>query len=140
MANVRAKVFEYTSGLDREAGVSAEGGVPVQLTAEWTPENVLLAALLRCAVASLEHYAKPAGLAVTATGTAHGTVTLREADGVFGLVEADAYLEIELTPPPEPEALARLLARAKAGCFVSNSLSVEPTFHWRVNGSDVSAT
>ena len=140
MANVRAKVFEYTSSLDRQGGIAAEGGGPVHLSAEWTPEHVLLAALLRCALASLEHYAQPAGVAVAASGRAHGTVTLRESDGAFGLVEADAYLEVELTPLPEPEALARILARTKAGCFVSNSLSVRPTFHWRVNGTDIAAT
>lgn len=140
MANARAKVFEYASSLDRTAGVAAESGAPVHLGEEWTPENVLLAALLRCAAASLEHYAKPAGIAVSAAGTTHGTVTLRESDGVFGLVEADVELDIELTPLPEPEALAKLLARARAGCFVSNSLSVKPTFHWRVNGADVPAT
>ena len=137
MANVRAKVFEYTAGLDREGRISSEGGAPLELDESWTPEHVLLAALLRCSLASLTYYAKPAGLEVSASGTAHGTVTLREDEGVFGLVSAAVHLDVELTPPPEPDDARKLVHRAQAGCFVSNSLAVHPTYHWRVNGADV---
>lgn len=137
MAHVRAKVFEYTAHLDRDRRVRSEGEEPVGFGESWTPEHILLAALLRCAIASLEYYATPAGIAVTAAGEAHGTVTLREEEGVFGLVSAEARFDVELTPAPEPEALVKLLRKTKAGCFVSNSLSVQPTFHWRVNGAPV---
>lgn len=137
MGNVRAKVFDYAASLDRDGRISADdAGNPVELGQEWTPEHLLLAALLRCALASLRHYAEPRGIAVVGGGTATGTVTLREADGVFGLVQAEAHLDVQLTPAPSPEELPKLLARAKAGCFVSNSLSVHPTFNWRVNGAD----
>ncbi len=140
MANVRAKVFEYTTSVDRDLRVSSEGEQPVEFGESWTPEHILLAALLRCAIASLTYYATPAGIVVAVAGEAHGTVTLREDEGVFGLVAADARFDLELTPQPEPEALVKLLRKAKAGCFVSNSLSVHPEFHWRVNGADVDLT
>lgn len=134
---MRAKVFEYTTQLDRGRRVHSEGGAPVGVPDDWTPEHILLAALLRCITASLEHYAGPAGVAVAISGEAHGTVTLREDAGVFGLVAVEARLDVQLTPLPEPEALQKLLRRAQAGCFVSNSLAVHPDFHWRVNGADV---
>lgn len=137
MANVRAKVFEYTSQLDPDGAVRAEGGDPVALPDGWTPENLLLAALLRCITASLRHYAGPAGIAVTVAGRAHGTVTLREDEGVFGLVAAEADVDVTLDPLPEPDAVAKLLRRAKVGCFVSNSLSVHPAFRFTVNGAPV---
>ena len=140
MANVRAKVFEYTANVDRDLRVRSEGEQPVEFGESWTPEHILLAALLRCAIASLTYYATPAGIAVSVAGEAHGTVTLREDEGVFGLVTADATFDVELTPLPEQEALVKLLRKAKAGCFVSNSLSVHPEFHWRVNGTAVDLT
>lgn len=140
MANVRAKVFEYSSGLDREGRISSEGGAPLELDESWTPEHLLLAALLRCSLESLTYYAKPAGLQVGASGNAHGTVTLREDEGVFGLVSAEVHLDVELTPPPAPDDARKLVRRAQAGCFVSNSLAVHPTYHWRVNGADVDLT
>ena len=137
MANVRAKVFEYASSLDPDGTVRSEDGTPCGVPPGWTPEDLLLSALLRCITASLRYYAEPKGIAVTAAGRARGTVTLREADGVFGLVDAVAELDVTLDPLPAPEDVARLLARAKAGCFVSNSLSVKPAFSWRVNGAAV---
>lgn len=137
MANVRAKVFEYASQLDPDGSVRSEGGSPIAVPEGWTPENILLAALLRCITASLRHYAEPAGISVTVAGRAHGTVTLREEEGVFGLVAAEADVDITLDPLPEPDAVLKLLRRAKAGCFVSNSLSVKPVFRFTVNGAPV---
>ena len=134
MANVRAKTFEYSSSLDPDGAVRAEDGTPVEVPEGWTPENILLAALLRCITASLRHYAGPKGMTVTTTGAAHGTVTLREDVGMFGLVAASVQLDVTLEPAPPAEDVPKLLARAKAGCFVSNSLSVTPAFSFRVNG------
>ena len=68
MANVRAKVFEYTTSVDRDLRVSSEGEQPVEFGESWTPEHILLAALLRCAIASLTYYATPAGIAVSVQG------------------------------------------------------------------------
>jgi organic hydroperoxide reductase OsmC/OhrA len=137
MANIRAKVFEYRTQLDPGHGLRAEGGDPLATGDGWSPENLLLGALLRCITASLEHYAGPAGVAVAVTGEAHGTVTLREDEGVFGLVAAEADVHVTLDPLPDPDAVVKLLRRAKAGCFVSNSLSVHPVFWFTVNGAPV---
>jgi uncharacterized OsmC-like protein len=138
MAKVSAKVFEYATQLDRQGQISAEGGEPVALADEWTPENMLLAALLGCLVTSLRYYARAEGIRVMATeAAARGVVTLREETGLFGLISADVQLDVELAPAPEPEALSKLLARTEAGCFVSNSLAVEPSIRWRVNSVDV---
>lgn len=137
MANVRAKVFDYSTSLDPDGTVRSEGGSPVEVPDGWTPENILLAALLRCITASLRHYAEPKGIAVTTAGGARGTVTLREDASVFGLVSAVVELDVTLEPAPPLEDVQKLLAKAKAGCFVSNSLSVTPSFAFRVNGVDV---
>ena len=137
MANVRAKVFDFSSQLDADRSVRSESGAPIVVPDGWTPENILLAALLRCITSSLEYYAGPQGITVTVTGEAKGTVTLREDVGMFGLVAAEVALDLTLDPLPEPDALVKLLRKAKAGCFVSNSLSVTPEFRFRVNGTDV---
>ena len=134
MANVRAKVFEYASSLDPDGTIRPAEGDPIAVPEGWTPEDLLLSALLHCITASLRHYAEPKGIAVTAAGNARGTVTLREDAGVFGLVAASVELDVTLEPAPPIEDVQKLLARAKAGCFVSNSLSVKPAFSFRVNG------
>ncbi|MDX6480153.1 MAG: OsmC-like protein [Gaiellaceae bacterium] len=110
-----------------------ESGVRLPVPPEWTPEHLLLAALVRCSLASFGYHAKRAGLTVGGTsGVARGMVTKRESDERYAFVEVE--VELEIAVEPDPEDLAGLLAKAERDCFVSASLTVKPRYRWTVNG------
>ena len=137
--STRPRVHEFDVTVDEyRVARSALGGSPLPREAEWWAEHYVLAGLVRCTLASMDYSARRTGSNCTGSGRAHGVVTKRAADGRYAFVEIDATLEVQLAPAPPPEGLAELLARAEAGCFVGNSLSVEPRYRWIVNGEDVS--
>ena len=132
---VKAKELRYAVDLRRGGALREETGVELVVPPDWTPEHLLLAALLRCSLESLGHHARRAGVDVaSAAGSARTLVTRREEDGRYATVEADLELDIELVPVPEQEALAELLAKAERDCFVGASLRIAPTYRWTVNG------
>jgi organic hydroperoxide reductase OsmC/OhrA len=135
---VRPRVLEFdvSVNVDRAAR-SALGGSPLAREADWWAEHLVLAGLVRCTLASMDHAAHRAGLDVTGAGTAHGTVTKRPDDGLYAFVEIETQLAVELAPRPGPAAVQELLAKAEHGCFVSNSLTARPRHHWIVNGQEV---
>ena len=92
------KTFEFDVSVetDRTARSSLGGGA-LALEPEWWAEHLLLAALVRCTLASLDHHARRAELAVSASGSAHGLVTRRDEDGLYALVDVDVHEE--RTPP-----------------------------------------
>jgi organic hydroperoxide reductase OsmC/OhrA len=94
----------------------------------------VLAALARCSLSSLRFHAERAGLEMSGSGTAEGTVTRRDEDGRYALVEVDVALDVRLDPAPDDAALAELLANAERDCFVSASLRARPRYAWTVNG------
>ena len=130
----RAKRFEYAVSVDPDGRAVAEGGAPLVVPEEWTPEHLVLAALVRCTLKSLAYHARRAGISVSAGGTATGAVTRREADGRYALVEAECSLDVTLDPLPGHADVAELLAKAARDCFVGASLRAEPRYEWRVNG------
>jgi uncharacterized OsmC-like protein len=110
-----------------------EGGVKLELPPEWTPEHLLLAALVRCSLASFRYHAERLGLAVGDTsGSARGMVTKRESDERYAFVEVDVELTVVLEP--EPDDLPELLAKAERDCFVGASLTTKPAYRWTVQG------
>ncbi len=123
------KRFEYTVTV-------ASGALAVD--DEWTPEHLVLAALGRCTLKSLEFHAGRASISATGTAAAAAVVTKREDDGRYALVEVECGLDVELEPPPQAEQLAELLALAERDCFVGASLTAKPRYEWRVNGELVS--
>ena len=133
--HARAKRFGYAVSIDREGLGHAEDGLPLEVPESWTPEHLVLAALVRCTLKSLTYHAGRAGISVSAGGAATGVVTRREDDGRYGLVETGCRLDVELDPPPAEDALAELLAKAERDCFVGASLRASPRYEWRVNGS-----
>lgn len=137
MTTTKAKRFEYTIGLDESGTITAEGGDPITPAESWTPEHLLLAALARCTMASLQFSAGRAGATVGGGATASGAVTRREEDGRFALVEANVAMNVTLDP--EPEDLAKTLHFAEKGCFVGASLVAKPVYSWTVNGREVTA-
>jgi organic hydroperoxide reductase OsmC/OhrA len=81
---------------------------------------------------SLRYHADRAGIATDASGSARGVVTRRDSDGLYAFVQIEAEMHASLSPQPEPEALAELLAKAERDCFVGASLTVKPTYRWIV--------
>jgi uncharacterized OsmC-like protein len=135
---VRPRVLDFDVTVDRNrVARSALGGSPLPREAEWWAEHLVLAALVRCTLASMDYAARRAGLNSTGSGQAHGTVTKREPDGVYGFVDLAATFDVQLAPAPSADILEDVLARAERGCFVSNSLVPKPQHRWIVNGQEV---
>jgi organic hydroperoxide reductase OsmC/OhrA len=135
----RPKVLEFDVSVDRAGDArSALGGDPLPRRVEWWAEHLVLAGLVRCTLASLDHSARRAGINSAGVGTAHGVVTRREGDGLYAFVDIETTLDVELAPAPDAGALRELVERAEHGCFVSNSLTAKPRHRWIVNGQEVS--
>jgi organic hydroperoxide reductase OsmC/OhrA len=132
------RVLEFDVSVDDDrSSRSALGGTAIAREDAWWPEHLVLAALVRCTLASMDYSARKAGLDVVGSGRAHGTVTKRAADGLYAFVDVQSELEIELDPMPVREIVADLVEKAERGCFVSNSLTTAPRHHWTVNGEEV---
>jgi len=134
---VKAKVLRYDVEVARGGRATAGGEAPLDLDPAWSPEHLLLAGLVRCSLQSLRYHARRAGLDVVGSGSVHGTVTKRESDGRYALVEAECTLEAELDPAPPLDELRALLVKAERDCFVSASLAIAPRYRWTVNGDEV---
>jgi organic hydroperoxide reductase OsmC/OhrA len=133
MAAVKPKEFTYAVAVDRDGRMAAEDEPPThEVGDEWTPDHLLLAAVVRCAIVALQFHARRAHVDVVAAGTATGRVARPEGEERFRFVEIAVDLEVALEPRPEPEALAGLLERAERDCFVGASLVAKPGYRWRV--------
>jgi organic hydroperoxide reductase OsmC/OhrA len=134
----RPKVLEFDVSVDRAGDArSALGGDPVPQRDEWWAEHLVLAGLVRCTLASLEHSAKRVGITSAGAGSAHGVVTRRDEDGLYAFVDIETTLDVELAPALSAGEIKELVDRAEYGCFVSNSLSAKPRHRWIVNGQEV---
>ncbi len=135
---VVARVLEYDVTIDRDRTArSGRGGGAISGDDAWSAEQLVLAGLVRCTLASLDYSAERAGLQVAASGRAHGTVTRRDDDGRYAFVRIDAHFELELDRATAAEMVSDLVARAEKGCFVGNSLIARPSYHWKVNGEQI---
>jgi len=135
---VKPRILEFEVSVERgRTARSALGGSALEREDAWWPEHLVLAALVRCTLASMDYSARRAGLDVVGSGRARGTVTKREADGLYAFVNIESRLEIELDPPRDHDTVKELIAKAERGCFVTNSLHVHPRHRWTVNGEEV---
>jgi uncharacterized OsmC-like protein len=135
---VRAKELRYAVDLTADGELTEEHGVTLAPPAEWSPEHLLLAALVRCSLKSLRYHAERRGVAVrSAVGSSRTLVTKREPDERYALVETDVELAVELEP--EPEKLAELLSLAERDCFIGSSLTAKPSYRWAVNGRAIAS-
>lgn len=133
---VRAKQLRYAVELTAAGELREEQGVALDVPAAWSPEHLLLAALVHCSLKSLRHHAERKGVDVrSASGIGRTLVTKRETDGRYALVETDVELVAALEP--EPEVLDELLALAERDCFVGSSLTAKPGYRWVVNGRPI---
>jgi uncharacterized OsmC-like protein len=133
-----AKERRYGVDLTAGGGLTDENGVGLDVPAEWTPEHLLLAALIRCTLKSLRHHASLESVDVaSAFGSSRTLVTKRETDDRYALVETEVELAVELVPEPAADELAELLALAERDCFVGSSLTAKPRYRWLVNGRPI---
>jgi organic hydroperoxide reductase OsmC/OhrA len=131
----RAKELRFAVDLRDSGSLRTEDGTPLEADPAWSPEHLLLAALVRCSLKSLRHHATRAAIEVTsARGSARTLVTKRESDGRYGMVETEVELDVELEPEPGPDELTGLIAKAERDCFVGASLTAHPTYRWTVGG------
>jgi len=133
---VRAKQLRYAVDLAATGELREEGGGVLDVPAAWSPEHLLLAALVRCSLKSLRYHAGRKGIDVrSASGSGRTLVTKRETDDRYALVETDVELVVELEP--EPDALPELLALGERDCFVGSSLTAKPRYRWIVNSRTI---
>ena len=134
----RARELRYAVDLTADGELRDQNGVVLDVPTEWSPEHLLLAALVRCSLKSLGFHAGRKGVDVrSASGSSRTLVAQREADDRYALVETEAELAVELVPEPEPDALSALLALAERDCFVGSSLTAKPSYRWVVNGRSI---
>ena len=135
---VRAKELRYAVDLTADGELRDENGVVLDVPAEWSPEHLLLAALVRCSLKSLGFHAGRKGVEVrSAAGSSRTLVTQRETDDRYALVETEVELAVELEPEPERDTLSELLSLAERDCFVGSSLTAKPSYRWVVNGRTI---
>ncbi|HEY3577623.1 MAG TPA: OsmC family protein [Gaiellaceae bacterium] len=135
-----AKELRYAVDLTTDGRLTEETGVVLDPPAAWSPEHLLLAALVRCSLQSLRFHADRKGIEVRSAAGSSGTlVTKRETDDRYALVETDVELDVELQPEPRPDALAELLALAERDCFIGSSLTAKPSYRWIVNGRAIAS-
>ena len=131
---VKAKEMRYAVELTASGELREENGVELEAPTEWSPEHLLLAALVRCSLKSLRHHARRGGVDIrAASGLSRTLVTRRETDGRYAMVETEVELTVELDPEPDPARLSELLTLAERDCFVGSSLTAEPRYRWTVN-------
>jgi organic hydroperoxide reductase OsmC/OhrA len=117
-----------------EYAVAEKSGSPPRVEPDWTAEHMLLAALARCSLRSLEFYAKRVNVEISGSADADGVVTRRDSDGRYAFVETRVGLDVRVEPRLDGEPLRDLLERAERGCFIGASLTAPPRYEWRVNG------
>jgi organic hydroperoxide reductase OsmC/OhrA len=127
----RAKVLEYAVEVDRGGRMTIPGGAQMTPGEGWSPDHLLLAALVRCSIDALAYHARRAGHDVTASGEAFGKVTKRERDGRYAIVEVDVTVHAQLSP--RAADTAPLVEKAERDCFVAASLTVQPEYTWHVS-------
>ena len=129
----KAKQFRYAIDLLEGGALRTEDGTPLETDPAWSPEHLLLAALVRCTLKSLRYHAARAGIEVThAGGAARALFTKRAEDERYAVVECDVELDVHLRPRPAATELATLLEKAERDCFIGASLTIQPRYRWHV--------
>jgi organic hydroperoxide reductase OsmC/OhrA len=128
---VRAKELRYA--VDLGDVLRTEDGTPLETDPAWSPEHLLLAALLRCSLKSLDYHARRVGNGVAdARGSARALITKRDQDGRYATTEIDVELAVHFETQPGEDELAALLEKAERDCFIGASLVVAPRYSWSV--------
>ena len=127
----QAKVLEYAVEVDRGNRMTIPGGAQIEHAEGWSPDHLLLAALVRCSIDSFTYHARRAGHGVSASGSAHGKITRRDTDGRYAFVTIEVAIDAQLEP--RADDTDALIAKAERDCFVGASLTIKPEYTWRVS-------
>jgi uncharacterized OsmC-like protein len=131
MPTLKPKEFRYAIDLRDE--LRTEDGTPLHVDDAWSPEHLLLAALVRCSLKSLEYHAARSGIHVEhAEGSARSLIQRRESDGRFAVTENDVELRVRFSQTPGDDERASLFQKAERDCFIGASLTAKPTYSWSV--------
>lgn len=130
MPGTKPKIFEYDVEVDRAGRMTIPGGAQIPPAEGWSPDHLLVAALVRCSIEALSYHARKAGHTVSAAGSGHATVAVRESDSRFALRDVAVHIDATLTP--RAEETEQLTAKAERDCFVGASLTVKPDYTWRI--------
>jgi organic hydroperoxide reductase OsmC/OhrA len=132
--STRARVFDFAVTLDDDWDARSERGGAVIAADEqhWAPEHLVLAGLARCSLTSLRYHCERAGVGLTSSASARGSVTRREEDGRFAFVEIAVEADVAFDPKPDDAMVADLLTKGERDCFVGASFAVRPRYEWRV--------
>jgi uncharacterized OsmC-like protein len=127
---VRSKELRFETRLAADGCFSA-GNEELRPPEAWSAEDLVLAGLITCSLASLRYSAQRQGVTVGVTSAvARATVTRRAEDERYSFtsvaVEIVATLEPALAEAPRNE----LTQRAERGCFVGASLTAKPHYTW----------
>ena len=134
---IKAKKLRYTVELSATGELREENGVVLETPEEWSPEHLLLAALIRCSFKSLRYHARGVVEVGSTSGSARTLVTRRNADQRYAMVKTSLELAVELEAEPGPAELSDLLEFAERDCFIGSSLTDEPVYRWTVNGRKI---
>jgi uncharacterized OsmC-like protein len=127
----RAKVLDYAVDVDGGGRMTIPGGGQLVPPEGWSPDHLLLAALVRCSIDSLTYHARRAGREVVASGEAQGTVTKSGDDGRYRFVDIAVRIDAQLKP--RADGVDELIMKAERDCFVGASLELKPVYEWRVS-------
>ena len=127
----QAKVLEYAVEVDRGNRMTIPGGAQIEHAEGWSPDHLLLAALVRCSIDSFTYHARRAGHDVSASGSGHGKITKRDVDGRYAFVTIDVAIDAQLEP--RAGETDDLIAKAERDCFVGASLTIKLEYTWRVS-------
>jgi len=131
---LKAKEFRYAIDLDEGGALRAEDGTELAVGVAWTPEHLLLAALVRCSIESFLYHARRRRVVLeSASGSARTLFARRESDDRYAMAECDVELRLRIAPHPGELELAELLRLAERDCFVGASLTVKPRYAWSVS-------
>jgi organic hydroperoxide reductase OsmC/OhrA len=127
----KSKEFRHAVDLRDGGPLRTEDGTALEVEPAWSPEHLLLAALIRCSLKSLAYHAGHRRITVEHPhGSARSLITKRETDDRYAVVELEVDLDVRLSPQPGETELAELLAKAERDCFIGASLTVKPTYRW----------
>ena len=106
--------------------MTVPGGAQIEAPEGWSPDHLLLAALVRCSIDSFAYHARRAGHEVDAAGSAHGRS--RSASRTAATHSSRSTWSIDAALDPRSDDPAELVAKAERDCFVGASLTVEPDY------------
>ncbi len=88
----------------------------------WSPEELLVGALNTCMMLTFLSYAKHKGLEVVSYES-HADGLLENADGKYRVTQIAVEPRVALKSEGDFGRAGEIMARAKEGCFISNSIT-----------------